>query len=88
MSLFIVADQLMEGVIFRSTYKQLYLFQKTLEETGQLVMAKTVPVELERRNAASEGSMDQEVAAHRPESEGVELGITSDGGSLTIQTVL
>ena len=70
----------MEGVIFRSTYKQLYLFRKTLEETGQSVMAETVPVELQSRNTESEGSVGEEAAAPRPDSETVELGITSDGG--------
>ena len=46
-------DQLMEKVIYRTTYKNLYLFKKTLLETGQLVMAANVPVKLENRNAAS-----------------------------------
>ena len=82
LSLFTVADQLMEGVMLRSTYKQLYLFRKTLEETGQSVMAETVPVELERRNTASSGSVGGESAAHRPESERIEIGITSDGRHL------
>ena len=36
---------LMESV-HRLTYKQLYLFKKTLIETGQLTMANTVPVKL------------------------------------------
>ena len=30
----------------RLTYKQLYLFKKTLKETGQHTMAGTVPVKL------------------------------------------
>ena len=53
LSLSTFADQLMERVIYRSTYKQLYLFQKTLRETNQFVMAATVPVKIEKRNAAS-----------------------------------
>ena len=48
------ADQLMETVIYRTTYRNLYLFRKTLLETGQLVMAANVPVKLEKRNAASQ----------------------------------
>ena len=34
--------------VFRMTYDELYLFQKTLLETGQIVLAKTIPVEVER----------------------------------------
>ena len=48
------ADQLMDKVIYRTTYKNLYLFKKTLLETGQLVMAANVPVKVENRNATSQ----------------------------------
>ena len=54
LSMFTAADQLMETVIYRTTYKNLYLFKKTLLETGQLVMAANVPVKLDVRNAASQ----------------------------------
>ena len=49
LSLFTAADDLMEHIIYRTTYKNLYLFKKTLLETGQVVMAATVPVKLEER---------------------------------------
>ena len=53
LSLFTAAGLLMENVIYRTTCKNLYLFKKTLVETGQSVMASTVPVKLYDRNAAS-----------------------------------
>ena len=58
------ADQLIEKVIYRTTYKDLYLFKKTLLETGQLVMAATVPVKLEERNATSQDSLVSETAKY------------------------
>ena len=39
----------MSAVIYRSTRQKLYLFQKTLKETGQSVMAAAVPVKLTKR---------------------------------------
>ena len=39
------SEYLMEEV-YRMTYNSLYLFQKTLAETGQTVLAKAVPVEV------------------------------------------
>ena len=47
-----------ERVIYRSTYKSLYLFQITLQETGQFVMASTVPVRTERRSAITSSDME------------------------------
>ena len=32
--------------LYRMTYNSLYLFKKTLAETGQTVLAKAVPVEV------------------------------------------
>ena len=40
------AAYLMEDV-YKMTYSDLYLFQKTLQETGQPVLADNVPVETE-----------------------------------------
>ena len=67
LSLFTAADELMEKAIHRTTYKNLYLFKKTLEETGQSVLAATVPVQLGERNAASQDSLVAEMAATVPE---------------------
>ena len=75
--LFTAAEQLMERVIYRTTYKNLYLFKKTLLETGQFVMAETVPVKLHTGNAASQESLVAETAVHPVDSEMVE-DITSD----------
>ena len=58
----------MKRVIYRSNYRQLYLFQKTLQETGQSIMAGTVPVKLERKHAASQGSMSGGNTFHQAES--------------------
>ena len=43
----------MKSIIYRSTYGNLYLFKKTLQEHGQSVMAETVPVKLQRRGTES-----------------------------------
>ena len=75
--LFTAADQLMENVIYRTTYKNLYLFKKTLLETGQLVMAATVPVRLKEGNAASQDSLVADSEVH-PE----ELDIVEEKSSL------
>ena len=64
LSLFTVADKLMERVIYKTTYRNLYLFKKTLLETGQLVMAETVPVKVHHGNAALQESLVAETAVH------------------------
>ena len=68
-SLLTAAEELMEKVIYRTTYKNLYLFKKTLLETGQLVMAATVPVKLEEMNAVSRDSSVAETEVHLEEIE-------------------
>ena len=75
----------MKNVIYRSTYKQLYLFQKTLQETGQFVMAATVPVKLERKTTACQESLVAETAVHVVESKVPGEGITSDQRLFTYQ---
>ena len=56
----------MKSIIYRSTYGNLYLFKKTLQEHGQAVMAATVPVKLQRRNielgVAAPRSSDRELS--------------------------
>ena len=73
----------MERGIYRTTYKNLYLFKKTLVETGQSVLAAAVPVELEERNTASQNSSVTETAVQLAELEMLEEGITSDQRLLT-----
>ena len=68
----------MERVIYRTTYKNLYLFKKTLQETGQLVMAANVPVKLCERNAGSQESSVAKTAVHLEELEMVEEDNISD----------
>ena len=43
-SVFFLADELMHRVIYKSTYRNLFLFQKTLQEYAQYVLAEAVPV--------------------------------------------
>ena len=81
----ISVDQLMKSVIYRCTYRQLYLFQKTLEETGQSVMAATVPVILQKKKAPSHESSYAATAIPLVQTEMVEGGITSDQRQLTYQ---
>ena len=75
----------MKSVIYRSTYRQLYLFQKTLEETGQSVMAASVPVTLQEKKAPSQESSDSATAVPLVQPEMVEEGITADQTQLTYQ---
>ena len=75
----------MKSVIYRSKYRQLYLFQKTLEETGQSVMAATVPVTLMKKNAPSQESTDAATAVPLVQTEMVEEGIPSDQRQLAYQ---
>ena len=81
----IFADQLMKSVIYRCTYRHLYLFQKTLEETGQSVMAATVPVTLQKKKAPSHESSDAAPEFPLVQTEMVDDGITSDQRQLTYQ---
>ena len=48
---------------------QLYLFQKTLQETGQSVMAATVPVHMERKHSAAQGPMADNATIHAVEAQ-------------------
>ena len=75
----------MDSIIYRSTYKQLYLFQKTLEETGQSVMAATVPVTLQKKKAPWHESFDSTTAVPLVQTEMVKEGITTDKRQLTYQ---
>ena len=75
----------MKSIIYRSTYRQLYLFQKTLEETGQPVMAATVPVTLQKKKAPSHESSDAATAVPLVQPEMVEEGIKADQRLLTYQ---
>ena len=34
----------MQSIIYRTTYRNLFLFQRTLQEYGQYVLAEAVPV--------------------------------------------
>ena len=70
----------MARAIYRTTYKNLYLFKKTLVETGQSVLAAAVPVKLEERNTAS---LVTETAVQLAESELLAEGIASDERLLT-----
>ena len=75
----------MKKVIYRSTYKKLYLFQKTLQETGQSVMAATVPVELERKTVVSQESSVATNTVKLAELETELKGLPSDQRLLTYQ---
>ena len=75
----------MKSVIYRSTYRQLYLFQKTLEETGQSVMAASVPVILQKKKAPCQESSDSATAVPLVQTEMVEECINSDQRQLTYQ---
>ena len=75
----------MKSIIYRSTHRQLYLFQKTLEETGQPVMAATVPVILQKKEATSHESSDAATAVPLVQPEMVEESITEDQRQLTYQ---
>ena len=68
----------MKSVIYRSTYKHLYLFQKTLVETGQSVMAATVPVTLQSQIDQPQQTLVATTAVPLVQTETAEEGITSN----------
>ena len=73
----------MKNVIYRCTYRQLYLFQKTLQETGQSVMAATVPMIQQTSNVASQVSLVAATPVPLVQSEMVDEGTPLDQRLLT-----
>ena len=73
----------MKSVIYRCTYRHLYLFQKTLQETGQSVMAATVPVKLQTNNAGPQECLAAETAFPLIQSEMIDEGTILDQRLLT-----